>query len=94
MIESKELERILSLPDEESLIHLLEKEKDCKIDYNIALHRVHAYYDQIKKYATLDDDEMTKSFKSYLTIAEQDFIKAESELKEIRAKIKAYIMNA
>ncbi len=94
MIESKELERILSLPDEESLLHLLVMEKDCKMDYNIALHRVHAYYDQIKKYATLDDDEMTKSFESYLTIAEQDFIKAESELKEIRAKIKAFIMNA
>lgn len=97
MIESKELDRILSLQKEESLLHLLNTEEDCVRNYNTQLFRVHAYYDLMKKYAASNNElhqEISEDYKSDMIHAGQDFIKAESELKEIRAKIKAYIMNA
>lgn len=97
MIESKELDRILSLQKEESLLYLLDTEKKCVYEYNSALWLIHNEYDEMKNHSLMNDKKnqvLYEHYESEMIRYMHQLEKADSELKEIRNKIKAFIMNA
>lgn len=90
----EELNRILSLENESSFSQLLEAENDCVKEYNYLLHRVNSEYDLRNEYALNEEkySGVREHYEKELSESIRSFQEAETQLNEIRAEIRVYIM--